>query len=375
MKYVSLALVAAAAALPASAQRVVLDNGSLTLGSGTLIARDTFDVRANGSLNEVGGRLLTPASTAPVTLNAPTSVDVGGLGFVITSAQNPGVTTVRRTLQVQTAFGNTSIARTYRVTAETDTGLNATIVFRYDDADLNGLTEGTLSLFRSEDDGATWQEVGGAVDAAANTITATGVDGFSLWTAAASGALPVELASFSAQSDGPRVVLTWTTASETNNAGWAVQASASDALAWQALGFVPGAGTTAERHAYAHTATGLAPGRYRFRLLQTDTDGAQHAGPVVEAVVGLDGPFALAVGPSPARTQAHLALTVERPQNTRIALFDGLGREVLRVFDGAMEAGQAQRFVLDVAALPAGRYLVRVEGETFRITRPLVVAR
>ena len=76
------------------------------------------------------------------------------------------------------------------------------------DAELNGLDEATLVLFRSTDGGATWMPAGGAADGAANTVTVTGLDAFSRWTAASSPApLPVELSSFTAATDGEAVVL------------------------------------------------------------------------------------------------------------------------------------------------------------------------
>src|SRR5690606_29042521 len=86
---------------------------------------------------------------------------------------------------------------------------------------------------------------------------------------------PVQLASFTATRDGEAVVLRWTTASETNNAGFEVQLlenSKSEIQNWTTLAFVAGAGTTAEAQAYTYRAEGLAPGTHRFRLRQVDYD-------------------------------------------------------------------------------------------------------
>lgn len=351
MKIFSLALLTAAAAIPASAQRVVLNNGSLTLGSGTLTVHDTLDVGGNGLLREVGGRLLAPAKTDIVRLDAPSAVDVGGLGFVITSSQNPGNTRVTRIPEVQTGVAGVSIARAYDVDAETDTGLNATVVFRYDEAELNGLTEANLTLFRSTDGGATWNEVGGTVDTDANTITVTGVDGFSLWTAGESGALPVELVAFTATTDGDGVWLRWTTASESNNAGFSVERET--AGGWSEAAFVAGRGTTSERTNYARRIAGLGPGTHRFRLRQVDIDGTATVGPTVEAAIGLDAPTLLQVRGSQVRFGLQTAAAA------RVELYSVLGQRVAVLHNGPLGAAE----VHDVALpddLARGVYVVRL---------------
>ncbi|NBC96906.1 MAG: hypothetical protein GVY27_11190, partial [Deinococcus-Thermus bacterium] len=93
-------------------------------------------------------------------------------------------------------------------------------------------------------------------------------------------ALPVELTAFTARRDGDAIRLAWTTASETNNAGFEVQRRRSgneDADAWEPLGFVEGHGTTTEAQTYRFTDRDLpyaAPGAV-YRLRQVDTDGTE----------------------------------------------------------------------------------------------------
>ena len=67
--------------------------------------------------------------------------------------------------------------------------------------------------------------------------------------------LPVELVAFTATADGRTARLSWTTASETNNAGFTVEQKIGDA--WADRGFVAGRGTTTERSDYAFTVAGL----------------------------------------------------------------------------------------------------------------------
>ena len=64
----------------------------------------------------------------------------------------------------------------------------------------------------------TWTLEGGTVDPDANTVTLTGIDGFSRWTlASVSAPLPVELISFTAGVKGKTVELGWKTEGEVNS--------------------------------------------------------------------------------------------------------------------------------------------------------------
>ena len=77
--------------------------------------------------------------------------------------------------------------------------------------------------------------------------------------------LPVELIAFDAVADGATLLLTWSTASETNNAGFEIHSKIGSPIleneAWQVLGFVEGHGTTLEQQRYTYRAEALEPGR------------------------------------------------------------------------------------------------------------------
>ena len=102
------------------------------------------------------------------------------------------------------------------------------------------------------------------------------------------GVLPVELTSFDVRLDGRDALLTWETASETNNAGFEIQLlSKNDGASsrWQALDFVEGRGTTELAQSYGYRVEELEPGRHVFRLKQIDFDGTFEYHPEVEVVV------------------------------------------------------------------------------------------
>jgi hypothetical protein len=188
--------------------------------------------------------------------------------------------------------------------------------------------------------------------------------------------LPVEMAAFTATASGASAVLAWQTASETRNAGFAVERRGpGTGGAWAEVAFVEGAGTTVEAQAYRYVARGLAPGTHAFRLRQTDLDGATTPSEAREVAVALGAPYAVSIYPNPFATAASIDLTVREAQQVAVAVYDALGRRVATLFDGRLAAGQAQALRLPGAGLASGVYLVRVEGETFTATRRLALVR
>jgi hypothetical protein len=187
-------------------------------------------------------------------------------------------------------------------------------------------------------------------------------------------ALPVELTAFTATLDGSAATLAWATASETNNDGFSVERFV--AGGFEQIGFVPGAGTTLEAQSYTFTARDLEPGTHRFRLKQTDYDGAFSYSPEVEVTVGMEGAYALSSAyPNPFGASTQMSLSVKAAQEVEVAAYDVLGRRVATLFLGAMEAGASRALTLDAAPLAAGLYVIRAEGETFSATRTVTVVR
>jgi hypothetical protein len=201
--------------------------------------------------------------------------------------------------------------------------------------------------------------------------------------------LPVELTALTATADGADgVVLAWRTASETNNAGFAVEHAApraegmpadgtpEDAGGFTEVGFVEGAGTTTEAQTYRFRLAGLRAGTHRLRLRQVDFDGTPTVSPVVEVTLGLEAPYRLAPpAPNPFATRAEMALTVRTTQAVTVAAYDVLGRRVAVLHDGPLRAGQRTPLTLDGTRLASGVYLVRVTGETFATTARVVRVR
>ena len=183
--------------------------------------------------------------------------------------------------------------------------------------------------------------------------------------------LPVELAGFTGVSDGDAAVLSWQTASETNNDGFYVEQQRG--AEWVVLGFRKGFDTTTEAHSYRFRVDGLVPGAYAFRLRQVDRDGAERFSYSVDVTVA--GAFGLSAAmPNPFRHATRFTLSVERPEQVTVALYNVLGQRMATLFEGEAQPG-GELIRVESAALRSGVYFCRAEGERFSETRRMVLVR
>ena len=191
---------------------------------------------------------------------------------------------------------------------------------------------------------------------------------------ATGGALPVELASFDVSTDGQRGVLRWQTASETNNAGFAVQHQAPTANDWRKVGYREGAGTTTQPQSYRFTTDQLETGTHTFRLKQVDTDGTAHfSAPKTVAVQGTAGLTLLSSHPVVQGQSAVLSVEVPKRQAVTVTLYDVLGQQVRTVKSAEMAPGQPTRATVSTADLSSGIYFLRAQGPSFQRTKKLTV--
>jgi len=162
-------------------------NDTLYIQSGFLnLTTNNLLLNSTGYLKETPGNTVrgtTGIISATRTLNAPTAENIAGLGAAISSEANLGVTNISRGFTAYTINGIGSVKRYYNISPTNNTALNATVIYHYDNTELNGLNENLLSLYRSTNAGTNWTNNGGARDTANNNITLSGINTFSYWTA------------------------------------------------------------------------------------------------------------------------------------------------------------------------------------------------
>ncbi|MEM6337551.1 MAG: T9SS type A sorting domain-containing protein, partial [Bacteroidota bacterium] len=188
-------------------------------------------------------------------------------------------------------------------------------------------------------------------------------------------ALPVELDSFTADVQDRSATLNWRTLTEEENAGFAIE-HAEDEGVFVERGYVEGAGTTTEAQEYAYRIDGLALGRHRFRLKQTDFDGTTAYSPIVEVTVDLPGQYALDPAyPNPFNPQTTIRFAVREAQPVRVLVYDVQGRLIQTLYDSTAEASRMYRVRLDGTQMASGLYFVRLLGEDFTTVRKVVLAK
>ena len=175
--------------------------------------------------------------------------------------------------------------------------------------------------------------------------------------------LPVSLTHFEGYTNRSEVVLSWETAEEINNSGFQVEQ-------WQDTGFrsvafVPGAGTTTQARHYTHRISDIPPGTHRFRLKQIDFDGTTSYSHEVTLVVDAKGPGIASIYPNPFNPTTNFSLVLAEPQFVRILVFNTLGQEVARLYEGELVSATEHRFAFEAENLPGGLYIFRAEGERF----------
>jgi hypothetical protein len=175
--------------------------------------------------------------------------------------------------------------------------------------------------------------------------------------------VPVELTSFSARYIRDNVELSWQTATELNNYGFAIERSR-DGEIWEEIDFVNGAGNSYSPKSYTYTdlldpAAKRAP-KLAYRLRQIDRDGTTEYSNIVFVTLA-----ALPAGvelyeayPNPFNPSTTISFSLGAAAPVKINVFDIYGREVATILDNAaLEAG-VHTAAFRASALPSGSYIV-----------------
>jgi hypothetical protein len=181
--------------------------------------------------------------------------------------------------------------------------------------------------------------------------------------------MPVQIASFSASSNEMnKVVLTWTTLSETNNLGFFVERRDADGQEFMNLsnGFVPGHGTTLVTNRYEFIDNSAFRGRHEYRLRQVDLDGTCHrSDPVLIDVltsVGEERPARFALGqnfPNPFNPSTQISFELPTESFVNLTVYDLLGRGVATIVDGIRSSG-IHKLEFNALGLSSGVYVYRL---------------
>jgi hypothetical protein len=189
----------------------------------------------------------------------------------------------------------------------------------------------------------------------AGDCTDGGANGDGIGFCDESGALPIELKSFTASKSGKNIDLNWVTAKEENFSHFEIERSL-DQENWSQIGLVQGLGESNSDVFYDFTDRNAPFGVIYYRLKAVDIDATFEYSPVVKIENGFEGK--LAVSPNPVQDASNLKIQVPNEFRDKLAyvgLFDLNGTKVqeFRDFntDGSLQINQQ---------LKAGMYILKV---------------
>jgi hypothetical protein len=166
------------------------------------------------------------------------------------------------------------------------------------------------------------------------------------------GVLPIQLLSFEGKALEKSNLLTWRTASETQNKGFDIERSA-DGSRFEKIGFVAGNGTTSQTQRYTFedniTKSPLWGFRGYYRLKQLDEDGRFEYSKIV--AIAQKGDNAVSVFPNPSNGVFTLS-GLENIEDEQISIVNSIGQNIAI---SVQNDGQ-----MDLSAYPSGVYYLRI---------------
>ncbi|RYY40450.1 MAG: hypothetical protein EOO08_04770 [Chitinophagaceae bacterium] len=325
-------------------------NFVVTNGAGSVVLRN---VDAAGKQFVVGA---SSDSYSPLTIKQPSNLD---WTVNVSGAITPAIATSAESIQ-----------RTWTITPSINPAPSAaTLTFQYNEGDAGILggswnTGGNVTFKRYN--GTVWTTPTGNIaptgtPGGVRTATASGFTQFSPWIVAQGGnVLPVRFLSFTGRKESTGNVLRWTTAQETNNAGFELERSA-DGRNFTAIARIasraPGGNSNSSLD-YSATDANTGAASWHYRLKQLDASGAAQYSSVLRIGEGRGSVLSAGIYPSPARNQIQTTVLSGKAQDAQFRLVDMGGRLVQQRTQKVAVGSNLVQFDLD--ALPAGSYLLQV---------------
>ena len=201
--------------------------------------------------------------------------------------------------------------------------------------------------------------------------------------------VPVELVTFTSSVDRNNVLLTWITATETNNKGFEIERKspspkeeAFEFTDWKSIGFVNGSGTTTEVKTYSFEDNDLNLGVYQYRLKQIDFDGSFEYSIIVNVEIKAPIEFSLEQNyPNPFNPTTLIRfsvpnVTLSGAEGSRVQLrvFDVLGNEVAALVNENKSAGNYE-VVFNANDLSSGVYFYKLNFGNTEAVKKMVLIR
>ena len=363
--------------------------GALTLASGTLtLGANDLTV---GSLT--GGspvNYVVTNNTGRLTINNVGNTDVlfpvGSNTYspvVINNAGTPDnfSVNVSNTIVNPTFDNSHAVQRQFNISETTPGASNCTITlgwYESNEGSSFNRYSGTLYIGHWDGGSSMYETFTAALDSSENlyTATTTGVTNFSPFIVSDDGALPVELSSFTSVVNQNSVKLNWSTVTETNNSGFDIEKKLSIENNWKKIGNVAGNGNSNEVINYSYTESGLAAGKYNYRLKQIDFNGNfEYHNLTSEVIIGIPNKFELSQNyPNPFNPSTIISYQLANNSFVSLSVYDISGREISKLVNIMQTAGY-YTVNFNGANLSSGMYFYILKTGEFTATKKMLLVK
>lgn len=253
---------------------------------------------------------------------------------------------------------NSNVVRAIWVINETvPGGSNATITLQWPlSMEASGFNRSLSRLARYT--GTTWDY--GASDIAASgsnpyTVTLNGFTVFGPFAVAMLEALPVTWLNISGTNLGDGNKIFWSTASESNNNYFEVEASL-DGIRYDPIGRIIGAGNSVTTRNYSFVHQNINGNSYFYRIKQVDIDEKFSYSKTIKIIPSLISGGSLNIYPNPVKDNFNIGFFLQLSGSIKIELFDAAGK-LIHSGSNYFTKGKNNYYV-DCSNKPAGLYSV-----------------
>jgi len=209
-----------------------------------------------------------------------------------------------------------------------------------------------IGVFLTQDDGAHWVELPNNLPntvimhldySPSNQMLRAGTHGRGVYEAYIDFTIPVELSSFTAETNDNLVMLNWSTATETNNQGFEIERKLKN-QDWVTIGFVEGNGTTTEIHNYTYEddySDLPYEGTVLYRLKQVDFGGTfEYSEQLSVNLVFVPSDYYVSQNyPNPFNPSTTIEYSLPIESSIRIKIFNAIGEVIEELVSETQPAG------------------------------------
>ena len=172
--------------------------------------------------------------------------------------------------------------------------------------------------------------------------------------------LPVELSSFTAESNGRNVMLKWNTSTEKNSSSFEVEKKPASSDIWQKIASVKAADLSNSPKYYTYTDKNATSGKYNYRLKMLDNDGTFNYSKVISVDIAAPINFELSQNyPNPFNPTTKINYTLPFDSKVTLEVFNITGERIGQLVNEEQSAGYYS-VDFDASKLSSGVYFYRI---------------